>query len=122
MHWRGLTPTALRWSTLSPASGKRVELQKKIFILFLPLFTACGSPDSYREGGRAQRWPGELTMRAALAQMHWRGLTPTALCWSTLSPASGKRVNFKRKFLFFYFPSLWPAIERVAGRSDDRVS
>jgi len=50
MAYSLLTPTALRWSTLSATSRK--EGKKEISVL--TLFTACG-----REGGRAKQRPGE---------------------------------------------------------------
>jgi hypothetical protein len=56
VHWRGLTPTALRWSTLSPCR-KEGNSRKNNYFSSSTLFAACR-----REGGRAQQWPGELTM------------------------------------------------------------
>jgi hypothetical protein len=43
-----LTPTTLRWSTLSTVNRKEGLTSKKTFIPSHTLFTACG-----REGGRA---------------------------------------------------------------------
>jgi len=45
-------------------------------------------------------------------------LTPTPLRWSTLSPLRAKRVGRKGK----YKNPLYACVERVVGRSHDRVS